>query len=77
MGEDTSRALEGSTPQVLAALRNLVIFLVSLVALPNESRPQVLDRMAARPPEALQALDLPNSNKGTTLGGLLGIADRS
>ena len=59
MGEDQSRARKGSTPQVLAALRNLVIFLVSLVSLPKESRPQVLDRMAARPSEALQALDLP------------------
>ena len=59
MGEDASRARKGSVPQVLAALRNLVIYLVSLVALPKESRPEVLDRMAARPSEALQALDLP------------------
>ena len=59
MGEDASRVRKGSAPQVIAALRNAVIFLVSLVAAPKESRPEVLDRMAARPSEALQALDLP------------------
>ena len=58
MGEDKSRVRKGSAPQVLAALRNVVIFLVSLVASPKESRPEVLGRMAARPSEALQALDL-------------------
>ena len=59
MGEDASRVRKGSAPQVMAALRNLVIFLVSLVAAPKESRPEVMQRMAARPSEALQALDLP------------------
>ena len=59
MGEDASRVRKGSAPQVMAALRNVVIFLVSLVASPKESRPEVLNRMAARPSEALQALDLP------------------
>ena len=59
MGEDASRVRSGSAPQVMAALRNLVIFLVSLVAAPKESRPEVMQRMAARPSEALQALDLP------------------
>jgi predicted transposase YbfD/YdcC len=59
LGEDASRVRKGSAPQVLAALRNLVIYLVSLVSLPKESRPEALERMAARPSEALQALDLP------------------
>jgi hypothetical protein len=59
MGEDASRVRKGGAAQVMAALRNLVIFLVSVVASPKESRPEVLDRMAARPSEALQALDLP------------------
>ncbi len=59
MGEDASRVRSGSAPQVMAALRNLVIFLVSVVAAPKESRPEVMQRMAARPSEALQALDLP------------------
>jgi predicted transposase YbfD/YdcC len=59
MGEDASRVRSGSAPQVMAALRNLVIFLVSLVAAPKESRPEVMQRMAARPSEALRTLDLP------------------
>jgi predicted transposase YbfD/YdcC len=58
MGEDASRVRKGSAPQVIAALRNVVIFLVSLLASPKESRPETFSRMAARPSEALQALDL-------------------
>jgi predicted transposase YbfD/YdcC len=58
MGEDASRVRKGSAPQVMAALRNVVIFLVSLLASPKESRPETFGRMAARPSEALQALDL-------------------
>ena len=59
MGEDASRVRKGFAPQVIAALRNAVLFVVSLVRSPKESRPEVLSRMAARPDEALQALDLP------------------
>jgi predicted transposase YbfD/YdcC len=59
MGEDASRVRKGSAPQVLAALRNLVIFVVAQEADPKETRPEVMERMAARPAEALQALDLP------------------
>jgi hypothetical protein len=58
MGEDRSRVREGSAPQVMAALRNLVIFLVGREAGPKETRPEVMERMAARPAEALHALDL-------------------
>ena len=59
MGEDASRVRKGSSPQVLAALRNLVIFVVAGEAGPKETRPEVMERMAARPAQALQALDLP------------------
>jgi predicted transposase YbfD/YdcC len=59
MGEDASRVRKGSAPQVLAALRNLVIFVVAGEAWPKETRPEVMERMAARPAQALQALDLP------------------
>ena len=58
MGEDASRVRKGSSPQVLAALRNLVIFVVAGEAGPKETRPEVMERMAARPAQALQALDL-------------------
>ena len=59
MGEDASRVRKGSAPQVMAALRNLVIFVVGQEAGPKETRPEVMERMAARPTEALEALDLP------------------
>ena len=58
MGEDASRVRKGSSPQVLAALRNLVIFVVAGEAGPKETRPEVMERMAAHPTQALQALDL-------------------
>jgi len=57
-GEDACRVRKGVAPQVLAALRNAVVFLVSLLAGPKETRPEVLERMAGRPAEALQAIDL-------------------
>jgi hypothetical protein len=50
MGEDASRVREGNAPQVVAALRNAVSFLISLVVPPRESSPEVLDRMATLPP---------------------------
>lgn len=58
MGEDASRVRSGSAPQVMAALRNLVIFVVGQEADPKETRPEVMERMAARPAQALQALDI-------------------
>jgi hypothetical protein len=58
MGEDASRVRNGSAPQVLAALRNLVIFVVAGEAEPKETRPEVMERMAAFPTQAPQALDL-------------------
>ena len=59
MGEDASRVRKGSAPQVMAALRNAVTFVVAQEAGPKETRPEVMERMAARPAEALQALGLP------------------
>jgi Transposase DDE domain len=58
MGEDASRVRKGNAPQVLAALRNLVIFVVAEEAEPKETRPEVMERMAAFPSQALHALDL-------------------
>ena len=58
MGEDASRVRRGNAPQVLAALRNAVIFVVAQEAGPKETRPEVMERMAAFPPQALHALEL-------------------
>ena len=53
------RRVCGNALRVMAALRNLVIFVVAQEAEPKETRPEVMERMAARLAEALQALDLP------------------
>ena len=58
MGEDASRVRSGNAPQVMAAMRNLVVFVMAQEAEPKETRPEVLERMAAFPSQALQALDL-------------------
>ena len=58
MGEDAGRVRKGSAPQVMAALRNVVIALVAEEAGPKETRPEVMERMAARPAHALQTLDI-------------------
>jgi predicted transposase YbfD/YdcC len=57
--EDASRVRAGSAPQVMAALRNVVVYVLGREISDKETRTEVLDRMAARPTEALQALDLP------------------
>lgn len=57
--EDASRVRMGNAPQVMAALRNVVVYVLGREISDKETRPDVLDRMAARPTEALQALDLP------------------
>ena len=57
--EDASRVRAGNAPQVMAALRNVVVYVLGREISDKETRPEVLDRMAARPTEALQALDLP------------------
>jgi predicted transposase YbfD/YdcC len=57
--EDASRVRAGNAPQVMAALRNVVVYVLGRELSDKETRPDVLDRMAARPTEALQALGLP------------------
>jgi hypothetical protein len=57
LGEDGSRVRKGSAPQVLAAVRNAVIHLLSQVAAP--SRAAAIRRLNNHPEEALALLDLP------------------
>lgn len=57
--EDASRVRADNAPQVMAALRNVVVYVLGREISDKETRPDILDRMAARPTEALQALDLP------------------
>ena len=59
MGEDASRVRKGSAPQVMAALRNVVVYVLGREMSDKETRPEVMERMAARPAQALQALDFP------------------
>jgi len=57
LGEDACRVRKGAAPQVLAALRNAVVHLLSGVE--GESRAAALERLAARPDEALGLLGRP------------------
>lgn len=62
LGEDASRVRAGTAPQVLAALRNVVVHLLSGEASRSEtreSRAAVCNRLAARPTEALTLLGFP------------------
>lgn len=62
LGEDACRVRKGAATQVLAALRNAVVYLVSGVAQACESaisRAGVIRRLSCQPDEALQLLDLP------------------
>ena len=70
--EDACRVRKGTAPQVLAALRNAVVHLLSQQASESptqESRPAVLRRLAARPDEALALLGLPPRNTPDTHAG--------
>jgi predicted transposase YbfD/YdcC len=61
LGEDACRVRSGSAPQVLAALRNVVVHLLSGEASKSEtgeSRAAVCNRLAARPTEALEVLGI-------------------
>jgi predicted transposase YbfD/YdcC len=58
LGEDACRVRKGSAPQVLAALRNAVVHLLSGVE--AESRQAATERLAARPDEALHLLGRPS-----------------
>ena len=54
LGEDRCRARKGATPQVLAALRNVAVFLLSQVQ--AASNAAATRRFAAHPEEALALL---------------------
>ena len=57
LGEDACRVRKGSAPQVLAALRNAVIHL--LAGVEAENRAAAIERLSARPNEALGLLGRP------------------
>jgi hypothetical protein len=57
LGEDACRVRKGAAPQVLAALRNAVVHLLSSVE--AESRVAATEQLAARPNEALTLLGCP------------------
>lgn len=54
LGEDASRVRCGSSPEVLAALRNVVIHLLESV--PARSKAAATRRLAARPDEAVRLI---------------------
>jgi hypothetical protein len=57
LGEDACRVRKGHAPQVLAGLRNAVVHL--LAGVPAASRPAAIERLSARPAEALELIGLP------------------
>ena len=57
LGEDACRVRRGSAPQVLAALRNTVVNL--LTGVEAASRPAASERLTVRPDEALALIGLP------------------
>jgi hypothetical protein len=57
LGEDACRVRRGSAPQVLAGLRNAVVHLLASVSAP--SRPAAIERLSARPTEALELIGIP------------------
>jgi hypothetical protein len=56
-GEDGCRVRTGQAPPVLAALRNAAVHLIA--QLDAESVPAAIERLAARPDEALELIGLP------------------
>jgi predicted transposase YbfD/YdcC len=58
LGEDACRVRKGNAPQVLAALRNAVVHLLSRVE--AESRMAATEQLTARTQEALELLGLPS-----------------
>jgi hypothetical protein len=59
LGEDDCRVRKGSAPQVLAAVRNVVIHLLAGLGAPSHAA--AIRRLNAHPEEALALLDLPQS----------------
>lgn len=59
LGEDRCRVRLGAAPQVLAALRNVVVHLWSGVK--STSRPAVIEHLQLHPDEARQLIGIPQS----------------
>jgi predicted transposase YbfD/YdcC len=59
LGEDACRVRKGTAPQVLAALRNAVIHLLSAVE--AESHPEAIELLQLRPEEAKRLIGVPQS----------------
>lgn len=57
LGEDACRVRKGNAPQVLAALRNTVVNLLTDVE--AESRPAAIERLIIKPNEAMTLIGLP------------------
>lgn len=57
LGEDGCRVRKGSAPQVLAAVRNAVIYLLATQDAPSQAA--AIRRLHAHPEEAFTLLDLP------------------
>jgi predicted transposase YbfD/YdcC len=57
LGEDGCRVRKGSAPQVLAAVRNAVVYLLATRDAPSHAA--AIRRFHARPEEAFELLDLP------------------
>jgi hypothetical protein len=57
--EDACRVRSGTAPQVLAALRNAVVHLLSQI--PAKSYPEALEHLQIHPAEARQLIGIPQS----------------
>lgn len=57
LGEDACRVRRGAAPQVLAALRNAVIHLLTQV--PAKSRPEAIERLQTHPDQAWALIGIP------------------
>jgi hypothetical protein len=57
LGEDACRVRKGSAPQVLAGLRNVVVHLLAGVR--ADSRQAAVERLSARPTEAMELIGIP------------------
>lgn len=55
LGEDACRVRSGQAPQILAACRNTVVYLLQQV--PSDSHAAAIRRLAARPDEAISLLN--------------------
>jgi predicted transposase YbfD/YdcC len=58
LGEDACRVRKGTAPQVLAALRNTVVYLVATV--PAESNPAAIEYLQIHPEEARKLIGVPH-----------------